>query len=441
MENYQNLLPEAEVLKGKKAILLLGTDRHIGEGIDETEEKRVGVTPLQVAALREWLQELGVHLDFYFIQGAGVRAGYSDGDYLSVGGQIVFEHQLSTLPTPHVFHALKEPCPYEVFIPDPFIRIGALHKSTFVPTSGLASLFKKKNFCAIFDGSSIGGFAYQFNSGFKIPIRSSMSVFAGEIAADYVFESKKDGRIVISGGGAAGISAAKRLLEHPGNYTEIVIVEPNQEQCNRLRNSFGNDGHIRIIQGDKLADDHIAGASGLILAAYVPESPAPKVIDLGQLVNLADGAVIVDISIDEKGGISVPNLDFEKTPLQQVIQLVGSEIKKLAKGFTYIGDDHLPRKYPDKASESHGKAVMPYLAVLLYLSAKEGGASPALEYILNQDCAKAEMSFFDSLVCDLKAGLAFWRSDPISVSGAIAQGIVDTMSQFFESEKILKKIE
>jgi alanine dehydrogenase len=440
MENYQNLLPEAETLKGKKAILLLGTDRHIGEGVDDKEEKRVGVTPAQVDALKQWLQDLGIHLDFYFVQGAGVRAGHSDGDYLSVGGQLVFEHQLSTLPTPHVFHALKEPSPYEVFIPGPFIRIGALHTGNFVPTSVLASLFKKKNFCAIFDGSSIGGYAFQNNSGFKTPIKSSMSVFAGEIGADKVFELKKDGKVVISGGGAAGISAAQHLLDLNGKYTELIIVEPFPEQCQRLKNRFASNSSVQIIEGGQLADAHVAGASGLILAACIPNHPAPKVVDIGQLSKLADGAVIVDISIDEGGGISVPGIDVEVKP-PQVIQRIESEITKFAKGLTYVADDHLPRKYPDKASESHGKAVLPYLAALLYLSAREGGASPALEYILKQDSTKTGMSHFDLLVCDLKNGLAFWRSDTISVSAAIAQEIVDRMSHFLESEKISHKVE
>lgn len=437
--DYKSVFPSVTPLQGKKATLLLGTDRHIGEETPGAQETRVGVTPAQIAALKSWLQEAGIYLDFYFVQGAGARAGYSDGDYLNVGGELVFEHELSALPTPHVFHALKEPAPYETFVPGPFIRIGALHTGAFDPTSGLASLFKKKNFCAIFDGSSIGGYSFNITGGYVIPIRSSMSVFAGWIAANYIepISSKPGGKVVVSGGGVVGTAAVEQLLAEQGDkLSQVLIIEPNQAQCERLRNKFSADSKVVVIERGKINNEDIDGAIGLILTAFRPGHPAPKVIDINDLAALMDNAIIVDVSIDEKGGISIPDLDFDKISLLHVIERVQESIKKLRKNITYIGDSHLPRNNASKASEAHGKAVLPYLAILLYLSAREGDAPRAVEFILRQDCSVSPQGHFESLVCDLKQGLAFWRPDPIHVKEDITKGIMSSMDYFLRREGI-----
>jgi alanine dehydrogenase len=442
--SHNSLFPGVLPLLGKKATLLLGTDRHIGEETPGSEETRVGVTPAQIELLKGWLRESGIYLDFYFVQGAGSRAGYSDGDYLNVGGELVFEHELSALPTPNVFHALKEPSPYESFVPGPFIRIGALHTGAFDPTSGLASLFKKKNFAAILDGSNIGGYSFKITGGHAIPIRSSMSVFAGGIAADYLEPTKKEGegKVVVSGGGVVGTAAVERLLATPDSQiTRVIVIEPSSEQCQRLRSQFADSEKVVIVEGGSIRAEDAAGAVGLILTAFRPGHPAPKVIGLNDLSALADKAVIVDVSIDERGGISIPDMDFEKMSLLHVTEGVRDAIKRLGKNYTYIGDSHLPRNNASAASEAHGKAVLPYLAVLLYLSAREGGAPQAIDFILRQDCSVTPLDHFASLVCDLRQGLAFWRPDPINVKEDITRGIMSSMDYFLRREGISWKVE
>ena len=94
----------------------------------------------------------------------------------------------------------------------------------------------------------------------------------------------------------------------------------------------------------------------------------------------------------------------------------------------------LPGKYPTEASEAHGKAVLPYLATLLFLSAREGGAAQAVEYIKRQSRQGAS-NYFEALVCYLDNGLAFSRIDPICIN----QGVVKDTNRiidFFKSHKI-----
>jgi NAD/NADP transhydrogenase alpha subunit len=434
-------LPEVKSLQGKKAILLLGTDRHIGEEKPGHEETRVGITPEQVAALRDWLREAGVFLDFYFIQGAGARAGYSDGNYLNIGGHLVFEHQLSSLPSPDVFHALKEPSPYEAFINGPFMRIGAVHRGGFHATSGLASLFKKKNFCAIFDGSTTGGYSHQFTGGHIIPIRGSMSVFAGWIAADEVVVDREfsAGKVVVSGGGVVGTAAVERLLnEHGSKISRILIVDPSPEKCDQLTRRFHDMEKVSIQTGGEITAEIAEGANGLILAAYVELSTAPKVINLGDIERLSPGAVIVDVSIDERGGVVIPGFDSNKASLEEIEPRISKEVKALGKNITYIGDSHLPRRDAKQASEEHGKAILPYLGVLLYLSAREGGPPQAMEYIHHFAEGQANFhkrDYFNSLVYDLRQGLAYWRHDPISVRKS-KEKVMENINDFLRREGI-----
>lgn len=438
----KHVLPEVARLNGKKAILLLGTDRHIGEEKPGHEESRVGIIPRQVENLREWLREHGVFLDFYFVQGAGARAGYTDGSYLNVGGQLVFEHQLSSLPSPDVFHALKEPSPYEAFITGPFMRIGAVHRGSFHATSGLASLFKKKNFCAIFDGSLVGGHSHQSTDGHAIPVRGSMSVFAGWIAADEVARDKEfsGGKVVVSGGGVVGTSAVEKLLgEYSDKVSQIIVVEAQQSQCDRLNKKFNDKSKVSILHGDRIPTDAAKNANGLILAAYSEGEIAPKVIDLEDLRGVAQSAVIVDVAIDERGAISIPNYNSDEASLDEIEPRVSRELKALGKNLTYVGDSHLPRRDSKRASEEHGDAVLPYLAVLLYLAAERGGAAQAMKSIYQ--FAKTETNYgptnyFNSLVADLREGLVYWRHDPITVRKS-KKKVMDNIKGFLDREGII----
>ena len=87
---YLDILPKVQALHSGRAVLLLGTDHHIGEAVNQPEQ-RVGIVPIQAHALTSWLRELGITLDFHFIQGAGINAGYPDGAYVSVGGVLTYE--------------------------------------------------------------------------------------------------------------------------------------------------------------------------------------------------------------------------------------------------------------------------------------------------------------------------------------------------------------
>jgi len=420
--NNSSKFPEVEKLSGKKAIFLLGTDQYIGEGLDEDGhskeiETRVGVVPEQVKAMRNWLESNGVALDFFFVKGAGTRADFLDTAYLEIGGQVLFEHQLSTMPAPHVVHALKEPSAYETFIPGPFLRIGALHSGAFDYTSGVAFLFKRRNFSAIFDGSNIG-------TERNIPIRGAMSVFAGEIATEFSvkhFNANQisNAKVIISGGGVVGRASLKEFIRiGEDNYGEILVVEPNENTVASLAENYKDNPKIKIVKGSALNTEQVKNANAVILTAFIKGQSAPDVLMLSDIKEMSDDSIIVDVSIDERGGIKLDNFTKENYSLPEIVSKISEAISKLGKRIKYIADDHLPKHKPKKASIAHGQAITPYISILLYCSARLGGASQTAKYILGGDFSDQNDETREILQ-HLKNGLAFYSPARIEFNETI----------------------
>ena len=188
--------------------LVLGTDREIGG--PHSPERRVGITPYNVAQLIQFFAELDVQLDVRVLQDAGAFAGWPDSDYIRAGARMIRREEIAFHGAPpDVVHALKEPSLYEADFPGTFLRIGALHGGDFRPESGLAQLLARRD-VALFDGSATGS-----PGEFRIPIRGGMSIFAGKIAAEWVLKHLTDldlrGRVVIVGGGKVGSACVRKV--------------------------------------------------------------------------------------------------------------------------------------------------------------------------------------------------------------------------------------
>ena len=324
-----------------------------------------------------------------------------------IGGQVLFEHQLSSMPPPNVVHALKEPCAYETFIPGPFLRIGALHSGAFDDESGVAFLFKKRNFSAIFDGSSIG-------TDKIIPIRGAMSVFAGEIATEFLVKNFTENRqtkvkVIISGGGAVGRASVNKLIKNGiEKCSEVIVVEPNESLFKILKTTYANQPKIKIVKSSILSSELVKDSSAIILTAFIKGQSAPDVLMFEDIKNMKDKSIIVDVSIDERGGIKLNDFTKGDFSLNEVITKINRKIESLGKGIKYIANDHLPKYKPKKASLAHGKAILPYISMLLYFSAKFGGARPVAKYILTGDFSDQNDSKAKEILQHLKRGLAFY---------------------------------
>jgi alanine dehydrogenase len=427
----------------RRVELLLGNDREIGRET-HSQERRVGITPDHVRELRAFFADLRLELSVLVMQGAGQRAGFADSDFVAAGAEILTEGELAYHDgPPDVVHALKEPSRYEAQIPGPFCRIGALHTGDFHSEGGLAGLLQKRN-VAIFDGSHIGA-----PDVFRIPIRGGMSIFAGEIAAEWVLDHlrhrRASGRAVVVGAGNAGKAALRKMAADPA-VTEVVLLDSAEDprRLDQIRAELADLAEVRV-EGISGTDhpallDAVDGAVAVVFAVARLREAAPKVVHVNSLKQrLAEGAVVVDISIDEKGAILDP--EIRRTwSLEQIIEHLSRSLAG-SRNRSYRALSNMPRAYPRQASMAHGQVVLPYLATLLFLAARDGGAEGAIRHLSGRavdgrspDPHEAEPArVLDALVQDLSNGMAFYpRFDPHNNGRLVVSDTVADRASVFD---------
>lgn len=405
-------------LENREATFLLGTDYYIG--YPEFPEQRVAITPLHCKVLGDWLDKLGVKLNLKVVANAGKGARFNDEEYVSAGAQIISEEQIAKIDAPDVVHALKEPSKLEEDIAGPYLRIGALHTGDFREDCGLAKVLKKRNYSGIFDGSAVGGFAYNYDFEYKpkflIPLRSSMSVYAGKLAGEDTGEVlEANEKVIVAGGGIVGTAAIDVLLTKYGEkISTLLITEYSRRRCAELREMYKAYGdRVQVKQTSTVTSEDIKDAKGLILTIFIQGSGAtPRVIDVADLAVMRRGGMVVDVAIDEGGGIRIPK---HSTGAMVEAEDVRAEIDNLGLNLGYVADNHMPRRRPRSASEEHSLTSIPYIATMLYLCAREQGPVGALTHIMDKSYIVRPRNVLDAMVLDLKQGLAFVNLDEITV--------------------------
>ena len=423
-------LPESQrrhlTWRKREVTLLLGNDREIGRHM-KSQERRVGITPPHVAALRQQFSELGIRLAVRVVENAGARAGWADADFVHAGAEIVTYEELPHDAAPDVVHALKEPSRYESTISGPFVRIGALHSGDFDADAGFARLLMERP-AGVFDGSNIGS-----NADFRKPIRGSMSVFAGRIAAEWVLEHLAQnpdlaGHGVVVGGGKVGIAAAKKLLTDPRIEAVTLFDRAEDEQRLQVIRQQVADGRVQVL-GLRGCDDprllrEIEGAAGFVLGPAMAGGRAPKIVTSAALeAHGKRNAMVVDVSIDERGAIHDDRVDPD-WPSEKIIDFFAHHLGQVR----YQAVTNMPRAYPREASAEHGDAIVPYLATLLFLAAREGGPEASVQHVLRLPFAAAAADpqeaeggvAFARLCQDLRNGLAVHTD----ASGAVLHAII-----------------
>ena len=175
-------------------------------------------------------------------------------------------------------------------------------------------------------------------------------------------------RIVIMGAGVAGLQAiatAKRL----GAVVEVSDIRPAvKEQVESLGGRFidfpmdesgeGEGGYARELTSEQLAAqqkvvrEKVVAADAVITTALVPGRPAPKLITKDMVHDMREGAVIVDLAVEQGG-----NCELSKS----------GEIV-VADGVTIVGNPNMPGATPADASLLYARNIQALLLSVL----KEG---------------------------------------------------------------------
>ncbi len=233
---------------------------------------------------------------------AGAGAGYPDADYKQAGATVVDDHA-KVFEKADLVVKVKEPLPAEYDLLKPGqILFTYLHLAASRPLT--EALMK----------SGVTGVAYEtIEVNRRLPLLEPMSEIAGRmsILVGGYFLAKHNGgsgvllggvpgvlpgKVVVLGGGASGINAA-RMAQGVG--ADVTILEVDLERMRFLditlhtaHTLYSNEAHLMEL---------LPSVDLLVGAVLVPGAKAPKLIRRDMLQRMRPGSVLVDIAIDQGG--------------------------------------------------------------------------------------------------------------------------------------------
>src|SRR5215472_11471714 len=235
-------------------------------------------------------------------RGAGAGAGYPDEDYARAGASLVKEHA-AVFEKSDLVVKVKEPLPGEYSL----LRPGQL-LFTYLHLAADRALTD-----ALLK-SGVTGLAYEtLEVNRRLPLLEPMSEIAGRmsILVGGYFLAKHfggsgvllggvpgvlPGKVVVLGGGASGINAARMAQ---GLGADVTILEVDLERMRFLditlhtaHTLYSNEAHLLEL---------LPAVDLLIGAVLVPGARAPKLIRRDMLRRMRPGSVLVDIAIDQGG--------------------------------------------------------------------------------------------------------------------------------------------
>lgn len=264
----------------------------------KNNEYRVGLTPAAVAELTRAGHEVVVQ------SGAGLGVDFADSAYESAGATILAD-------APAVFAAagmivkVKEPQASEIAMLRPdHLLFTYLHLAADRPQA--EGLMRSGATCIAYetvtapDGS--------------LPLLKPMSEVAGRMSVQcgaHYLEKHQGGRgmllggvpgvaparVVILGGGVAGLNAAQMAV---GLRADVTIFDISQRRLAELDTIFG--GSLRTAFASSAAIAEAVREADLVIGAVlVPGAAAPKLVTRPMIAAMRPGAVLVDIAIDQGG--------------------------------------------------------------------------------------------------------------------------------------------
>ena len=125
-------------------------------------------------------------------------------------------------------------------------------------------------------------------------------------------------KVVIIGGGVVGFNAAQMAV---GNHADVTILDRSPATLERLENHF--EASAKIIYSTRASlEDLVSQADLVIGAVLIPGAAAPKLVTRAMLSTMQDGAVIVDVSIDQGGCFETSRATTHQDPTYVVDDVV-----------------------------------------------------------------------------------------------------------------------
>ena len=264
----------------------------------KNNEHRVAMTPAGANVLVRAGHDVAVQA------GAGLGSGISDDEYAAAGAKIMDTAQ-AIYSRADIIVKVKEPLPEEYGLyREGQILYTYLHLAADKP---LTEMLMRNKVTAI---------AYetiQLPDG-SLPLLTPMSEVAGRMAAQIgaEFMQKYKGgmgiliggvpgvlpaNVLVVGAGVVGLNAARIAM---GMGASVTIADISKAKLMKIDDQFG--GQIKTLLSDDYQLAQLLKQTDLLIGAVlVPGGKAPKVIKEYMVRDMKNGAVIVDVAIDQGG--------------------------------------------------------------------------------------------------------------------------------------------
>ena len=264
----------------------------------KNNEFRVGLTPDNVRAY----VAAGHHV--YIEKGAGVGSGFADIEYVDAGASLI-DNAADVWNMSEMMIKVKEPLESEY----------ALFHEGLILYTYLHLAADKEQTDALLNGK-VKAVAYETlqETDRSLPLLAPMSQIAGRLSiqegAKYL-EKRFGGEgillagvpgtpkanVVILGGGTVGMNACKIAV---GMGANVTILDVNLKRLEQLDNLFG--AHIQtLVSTDSNIERVIKDADLVIGSVLIPGASTPKLFKKKYLPEMKNGAVFVDVAIDQGG--------------------------------------------------------------------------------------------------------------------------------------------
>jgi alanine dehydrogenase len=329
--------------------MIIGVPKEIKE-----QEFRVGLLPSAVYQLVQRNHQVLVE------RGAGVGAGFPDAEYEKAGATLLDDHA-GIFSRAELIVKVKEPQAAEC----PLLRPGQI-LFTYLHLAASKSLTE-----ALLK-SGVTGLAYEtIEVNRRLPLLEPMSEIAGRMSVlvGGYFLAKHSGgngvllggvpgvlpgRVVVIGGGAAGINAARMAT---GLGADVTILEVDLERMRFLditlhtaHTLYSNEAHLM---------DLLPNVDLLIGAVLVPGAKAPKLIRREMLRAMRPGSIVVDIAIDQGGCAETSRPTTHHNPIY------------VEEGVTHYCVANMPAAYARTATQALTNVTYRYIELLADHGLKE----------------------------------------------------------------------
>src|SRR4051812_35634779 len=322
------------------------------------DEYRVALTPAGALELINHGHEVAIET------GAGAGSAFPDDAYERIGATIVSVDDV--WQASDMVLKVKEPIASEYGrLREDMILFTYLHIAADEPLTR-----------ALID-SGITAVAYEtVEVGRSLPLLAPMSEVAGRLApqagADFLQKplggrglllggvpGVAPGKVVIVGGGVVGYNSAVIAL---GLGAQVTILERSIDRMRHLEEVLS--GRVSLLMSSSLqVASSVEEADLVIGAVLIPGALAPRLVTRDMIAGMKDGAVVVDVAIDQGGCFETSRATTHSDPVY------------IVDGVTHYCVANMPGGVPITATKALTNATLPYVEAIAGLGLREAVAA------------------------------------------------------------------